>query len=558
MEFNEAKAKRTHECDDSSLQAKLVMEASFIGQTTINGLDASREELTKACANGSIVPQFAQTAAIGAGLAWMANSRLKLVGQGLAAVMGTQFVMDIAKSAGEVFGKGIDTWNNPENYQSNLKAASASAGHFIYENALGALGVPTGAVLGHAASKIHFNGFGHGQLKPAHVTASAKYESGAKIAQSHSVDYSMGHPDTSQSHSRDPLEFIEAELPALYDLRTQDGKLLFSGNFFSLREALETAVKANRSLRGVDLSHSDIRGVNLSGATIEGAKFFCAQAEGANFSGAIANGADFCRMHADGANFSGMEAACAQFSEMQAAMANFNSIKAEGADFSGMQAKGAFFMSAHVEGANFSGAHANEVDFGHTKADRVNFSDTKAEKTSFKSMQAKNAIFSGMQAPKADFTDIKADGAQFKGMNATGATFLQASVLGADFSSMQAEGARFTLMKAAEANFRGIQAKGAIFSGMRAEHADFTGANFENANFSNVRAKEANFTDANLDNADVSGTDFKKGNLSGVRIEDIKGLELAEFDVSQIDGDVNGSPVDWRPTETVPEDYYAL
>ena len=498
MEFNEAKAKRTHECDDSSLQAKLVMEASFIGQTAMKGLDASRDELTKACADGSIVPQFAQTAAIGAGLAWMANSRLKLVGQGLTAVMGTQFVMDIAKSAGEVFGKSIDTWNNPENYQSNLKAASTSAGHFIYENALGAFGVPTGAVLGHAASKIHFNGFGHGQLMPAHATASAKHESGTGIAQSHSIDYSMG---------RDKMEFIEAKKPEFHELKTKDGEVLFSGNFFSLKDALETAVKENVSLEGVHLPlDCDIRGANLTGANIEHANFFFAQADGVNFSGARAKGADFTRMRAAGANFSGM----------QAEKATFESMQAVGADFSDMQASGASFRRADAKRASFRGMQAREADFFKMAAEGANFNNMKAEDANFQSMQA----------------------------------------VGADFSSAQVDRAIFYSMHATKANFSGIQAKGADCRQMEAEHADFTLANFENAVFTNVNAAKADFTDANFDNAEICFTNFRDANLSGVCVGQIEDLELAKLELSQIDWDVNVPPVDWRPTETMPEDYY--
>ena len=534
MEFVEGKSWQSHECDDSTLQAKLVMEASFIGQTAMKGLDASRDELTKACADGSIVPQFAQTAAIGAGLAWMANSRLKLVGQGLTAVMGTQFVMDIAKSVGEVFGKSIDTWHNPENYQRNLKAASVSAGHFIYENALGALGVPTGAVLGHAASKIHFNGFGHGHLKPAHASAS-----GFGAEKSFSVVYSVGHSGVTQSHgktskksesaARDPLEFIEAELPALRELKTKDGEMLFSGNFFSLKEALETAVKENVSLKGVDLSCYDIRGADLRGANIEGAKFYFTDADGANFSGAKANGADFWCMNACNANFSGMEVGQANFTRMNASYANFSDMQADGANFHQMQA----------DGANFSGAKANGADFREMKAEKANFSGMLAEGASFLLMNAKGADFSWMQAPKANFGNMQAERANFSGMQAGEA----------DFGSMQAR----------EADFTGLQAPKADFHFMDAEEANFTRANLEGAKFTGVIAEKANFTDANFDNAEVKDTWFKDANLSGVQVLGrIKGLDEAKIEWSQIDWDVNVPPVDWRPTETLPEDYYTL
>lgn len=86
------------------------------------------------------------------------------------------------------------------------------------------------------------------------------------------------------------------------DLKNIDGKVIFSGNYSSINQLLDAAVKAGAKLTGVKLA-----GVNLARANL-----IRADLRGAIISGAILSGAD---LSGTGIDEDDLEAAGADFNE---------------------------------------------------------------------------------------------------------------------------------------------------------------------------------------------------------------------------------------------------
>jgi hypothetical protein len=100
---------------------------------------------------------------------------------------------------------------------------------------------------------------------------------------------------------------------AAYEIRSwHDNRLLYSGDFQSLRNAVEAAVRAGAdlagarldeaSLAGADLAGADLAGADLAGADLAGARLVGADLDGADLAGADLAGADLA-----GANFYGAD-----------------------------------------------------------------------------------------------------------------------------------------------------------------------------------------------------------------------------------------------------------
>ena len=88
--------------------------------------------------------------------------------------------------------------------------------------------------------------------------------------------------------------------------------LLFEGQFGSLRDAIQAAVKSRASLSGADLSGADLSGADLSGADLSGADLRRASLSGADLSGASLrraslSGADLRRASLRRASLSGAD-----------------------------------------------------------------------------------------------------------------------------------------------------------------------------------------------------------------------------------------------------------
>ena len=84
------------------------------------------------------------------------------------------------------------------------------------------------------------------------------------------------------------------------EIKHKNGTILFSGEFETLRTAVESAVKQGAYLEGANLRGANLRGADLRGADLEGADLGGADLRDTDLGGADLGGADL-----EGANLRG-------------------------------------------------------------------------------------------------------------------------------------------------------------------------------------------------------------------------------------------------------------
>lgn len=126
--------------------------------------------------------------------------------------------------------------------------------------------------------------------------------------------------------------------------------------------------------RGADLSGADLRGAQLGGLDFQGARFDKADLrkatlwqyggtsnyKGASFQGANAKGADFSKTRCQGADFTSASLAGATFRRSSLQKANFAGADLREADLCGADLRGADLSSARLGGAELSRARYDE------------------------------------------------------------------------------------------------------------------------------------------------------------------------------------------------------
>jgi len=141
-------------------------------------------------------------------------------------------------------------------------------------------------------------------------------------------------------------------------------KVLFEGDYDSIKSLVEAAVKL-----GIDLSYADLKGVDLSDANLRGAKLRYANLFGANLSGADLRGADLSY-----ANLMCADLRCTDLSYSNLERAKLSKAKLWGADFGHADLRCANLSSTNLRdtdltgtdltGVNFRGAIGNKSDVG--------------------------------------------------------------------------------------------------------------------------------------------------------------------------------------------------
>jgi Pentapeptide repeats (8 copies) len=133
-----------------------------------------------------------------------------------------------------------------------------------------------------------------------------------------------------------------------------DGKVLYSGDHETLKDAVKAAYLSGANLYGAYLYGAYLYGANLSGADLSGADLSGANLSGANLSGADLSGADLSGAYLYGANLSG-----AYLYGAYLYGANLSGADLSGADLSGADLSGAYLYGANLSGADLSKIRAD-------------------------------------------------------------------------------------------------------------------------------------------------------------------------------------------------------
>ena len=83
------------------------------------------------------------------------------------------------------------------------------------------------------------------------------------------------------------------------------GKVIYSGDFKSMKELVLDAINKGVDLRGANLRHASLEGVDLRGANLRHASLEGADLRGANLGGADLGGADLGGANLEGAYLEG-------------------------------------------------------------------------------------------------------------------------------------------------------------------------------------------------------------------------------------------------------------
>jgi len=144
----------------------------------------------------------------------------------------------------------------------------------------------------------------------------------------------------------------------LVEIRSRwTGRVLFSGEYDSLKSCVEDAVKRGADLIGAYLFRANLRGADLRGADLIGANLIRANLSKADLSGAYLIGANLSE-----ANLSEAHLSKANLSEAYLREANLIGANLRGADLIG-----AYLSEANLSEANLSEAHLRGADLRGAK-----------------------------------------------------------------------------------------------------------------------------------------------------------------------------------------------
>ncbi len=128
-----------------------------------------------------------------------------------------------------------------------------------------------------------------------------------------------------------------------FQLHHHDRNVLFEGDYRTLRECIEDALRGGIDLSQVNLAYADLSEINLDGARLSGVNFSHANLTGANISEAVLHDCDF--------KGAALFNACLCHSDLS------------GSDFSDASFGGTDIAGALLAGCSFSGLSALDCDF---------------------------------------------------------------------------------------------------------------------------------------------------------------------------------------------------
>ena len=126
-------------------------------------------------------------------------------------------------------------------------------------------------------------------------------------------------------------------------ISTNDGELIFEGDFETFGRAVEAALNKWVSLKNANLMGANLPSANLSGADFSGATLVRANLMGANLSGVNLSGANLSGAYLEEANLSGASLEEANLSGANLSRVNLSEAYLSGANLTG--AKGVYLFN---------------------------------------------------------------------------------------------------------------------------------------------------------------------------------------------------------------------
>jgi len=168
-------------------------------------------------------------------------------------------------------------------------------------------------------------------------------------------------------------------------IKDMEGKTIISGNFRSVKNAVEAAHKRGLSLVHADFSGADLRETDFSGSNLEFANFTGADCTGADFTGADISCTYFNQATLIGCKFNSVAkpwgTGCYEnwFLDANLEHASFEESHLDNPHFNGANLTSASFRNSQLHGPNFLGAVLQNTNFFGCKLESPGFDPTNSQ-----------------------------------------------------------------------------------------------------------------------------------------------------------------------------------
>lgn len=264
----------------------------------------------------------------------------------------------------------------------------------------------------------------------------------------------------------------QATGPVTYELKNEFNEVVFNAvgrdRNDAIRGAVQGAVKAKVSLRGVHLENVDLSNLNLEGADFTGARFLSVVLSSTNLKNA---------------NF-----AHARLSQTRAPSADF-----ENCDFSDCN-----FQQVSLEKSRMIGCKFHETQFFETILNGADCTEAKFVQVSFRNSQLLNTCFADASFEQVRFNDSPCAGADFSRVIITRGFFFKSKI----------SNVRFAYSSLNNVDFESCFGTNVSFSNCVADQLKFNKSRFTSSDF----------RDSKLISFTSNGSDFEQSNFSGAKI----------------------------------------
>lgn len=287
-------------------------------------------------------------------------------------------------------------------------------------------------------------------------------------------------------------EKAEAAGPVTYELKNEFKEVIYKAvgrdRNDAIRGAVQGAVKAKVSLRGVHLDNVDLSNLNLEGADLSGARFLSVDLTSTNLKNANFIHARLGRCRASNADFENSD-----FSDC-----NFQQVTLEKSRLVGCKFRESQFFDAILNGADFTGAKFVQVDFRNSQLLNASFADTNIEQSNFNNSPCGGADFSGSTIYRVAYFKSKISNVHFADAKLNNVSFESCFGTNVSFNSCVAEQLSFKNSSFTSSDFK----NGKLIS--------FTssGSNFEQSVFSGAEMSRMSLHKSFFDNTKFEGTIF--------------------------------------------------
>ncbi|MCB9469307.1 MAG: protein kinase [Candidatus Obscuribacterales bacterium] len=262
----------------------------------------------------------------------------------------------------------------------------------------------------------------------------------------------------------------EAAGPVTYELKNEFKEVIYKAvgrdRNDAIRGAVQGAVKAKVSLRGVHLDNVDLSNLNLEGADFAGARFLSVDLTSTNLKNVNFMNARLSRCRASNADFENCD-----FSDC-----NFQQVALEKSHLANCKFQESQFFDAILNGADCTGAKFVQANFRNSQLLNTAFADASIEQSNFTNSPCGGADFSRSTMYRVSYFKSKISNVRFADSKLNNVSYESCFGTNVDFNGCVAEQLSFKNSSFTNSDFRNSKLNSFISSGSNFEQSVFSGA----------------------------------------------------------------------------------